>query len=300
MRLRKRLDCKVSSRFPIPTNKLGNLSRVDTFHRTIRLAEHRPNQDRWVTPPDDYIAMTDGSIAQRPYRLRTDANGFIRTGGDAPETDRPIIVLGDSVIESYWIDEDRRACAVLERLLRQAGKSIRVLNGGVTGATTLLLLDVLINKCIPLDPCGVVLVSGAIDGSAIDNGGFWLTMPELSPVTNATSSPTRGAGDRPKLLRLFKAACEVFGIPCWMATFGHRRSYDAFAQKHVSQEHFVGQYRTVEWWNQMARDVDGGVIDVAAAIAGMEGIFYDFLHCNEAGCAAVAQVLFEALVVRLG
>ena len=131
--------------------------------RHILLFEHYPNQDRPIRATDEYMLTTNGSLQQKDYRHRTDENGFIRTGRELPADHAPIIVLGDSPIESYFIDEEKRICVVLEEMFQNAGMPIRVLNGGVSGATTLQLFNVLVSKCIPLQPSGIVLMSGCKD-----------------------------------------------------------------------------------------------------------------------------------------
>jgi hypothetical protein len=125
--------------------------------RAIRLQEFAPSSIIRYTPPDWYSA--DSSLERRQYLLRTDENGFILSGPEPVNSTKNLIILGDSTVEGMFLDEDARFCSKLEtQIVETLGISVRVLNGGYSGATSLHLYNTFINKIIPLHPIGVVLL----------------------------------------------------------------------------------------------------------------------------------------------
>lgn len=121
--------------------------------RHIKLKEWGRLVDAIRDPGEAYIATTDDSIEPGVFRLRTDRNGFI-VGSKTVDAESPIIILGDSVAECMFISEDDRLSCVVEREFSSFGQAITVLNGAVTGSTSLSILNSLLNKVLPLKPRG--------------------------------------------------------------------------------------------------------------------------------------------------
>jgi GDSL-like Lipase/Acylhydrolase family len=265
--------------------------------RYIRLLEHGPNHDQWMTPSDEYLAERDGTLEKRPYRYRTDEHGFIRTGRTLPQEEKPLIFLGDSVIENYWVDEDKRTCAVLEGLLRDAGLAVRVLNGGVSGASTLHLLSVLINKCVPLQPRMVLLMSGAIDTSAMKFGGYWCSHEHLTPITEPPNLPERDFTDRAKLMHIFHETCRTFEIDFFAVTCPTRHAplFDDCSGGTPGVRRNSLSREALRLSNQITREYGGPFIDLEVPLSGRPELFYDDLHAGEMGCRLMAEHLFEAI-----
>ena len=55
---------------------------------------------------------------------------------EPPENELVIVFLGDSLTAGYGVDEDEAFPNLVERSLREADYSVRVINGGVSGDTT--------------------------------------------------------------------------------------------------------------------------------------------------------------------
>lgn len=86
---------------------------------------------------------------------------------DPPAGKRRVLVIGDSVVEGQGAPEDGTMPVVLERLLRESGEVVEVLNLGVVAAD-LPRLMLLARESIPLlRPTDVVLVIYANDMPAI-------------------------------------------------------------------------------------------------------------------------------------
>src|SRR4051812_5268869 len=108
--------------------------------RVIRLKEYPPCSTMSNTPPGWYVEEKNSTLPNKAYTVRTDRNGFIRSANDEGEFQRELIVLGDSVVESLYLDEGLRFCSVLQDLLcEQLPGRVRICNAGYSGATTLHL-----------------------------------------------------------------------------------------------------------------------------------------------------------------
>ena len=132
--------------------------------RFIRLKEFRPCSTIIETPSDLYIAARDSSLIRRPYKITTNQDGFILPRSGGRPHGRKIVVIGDSVVESMYVEPDHRFCSRLEDILcDELGLEITVLNGGYGGTTMLHSLNVFLNKLIPLRPAAVILMTGIVD-----------------------------------------------------------------------------------------------------------------------------------------
>jgi lysophospholipase L1-like esterase len=157
--------------------------------RFVRLKELRPLRDFWLTPSDEYLQGTD-SLSKKPYRVRTDADGFLLPSRRHERPDLSIAFLGGSTTECLYVDEENRpphrAALLLEERTRLR---VNAYNGGVSGAHTLDLLNVLVNKVMPLRPDVVVLSEALNDlGTQLLLGGYWNRNPSRSPLVAAPAS----------------------------------------------------------------------------------------------------------------
>ncbi|WP_222597480.1 hypothetical protein, partial [Neisseria gonorrhoeae] len=108
-----------------------------------------------------------------------------------------------------------------------------VRNGGYSGATTLHMLNLFLNKIIPLKPDVVILMTGIVDVDVANlESSFWSRDCWLEPIVdlnannswrdqNLLSAPN--VADRRRLLDLFSLAARSFGIELWFATIPHLR-----------------------------------------------------------------------------
>ena len=54
----------------------------------------------------------------------------------AAETERRIVCLGDSLTEGYGLAPERTYPVLVERMLRDRGQTVRLINAGVSGSTS--------------------------------------------------------------------------------------------------------------------------------------------------------------------
>ena len=244
-----------------------------------------------------YGALCAESLEPGPFRIRTDENGFIKTGNEINGF-YDVMVLGDSVVENYYIHEQDRICAVAERVLRDAGLPTNVYNGGNSGSTTLSLLNILISKVIPLKPHIVVLVTGITDAAMCgypDN--FWTPGQSSSPLpiaANVQQRPTSVEGldlsARAKLIALFGEVCRQFGIRFILATYPYTSNLNdpLVARRYPTEQSFLdetGAFRLAnEQTRELASAMDIPLLDIQALHPECPDLLYDIIHPNKAGC----------------
>jgi len=121
---------------------------------------------------------------QKPYRVRTDANGFILPDNRYEEPDFKIVFLGASTTACIYVDEESRFPSLVGNLLEQkTGKKVTSINSGVGGNNSLHSLDILLNKIIPLKPDAVVLMHNINDLVAlIYDKTYWSNNPTRQPI----------------------------------------------------------------------------------------------------------------------
>ncbi len=252
-------------------------------------------------PSDEYLATCDNTISKKEYCLRTDNHGFIiERSFDNTITD-VIIYLGDSVVENLYVDEGMRAARVAARFLHNANRICEVLNGGVTGATSLELVNVIINKCLPLKPKAIVVTSGAIDMMALlSRYDYWSQI-----VGQGTISATRRSFnphyfvDRDSAIRLSSAVCEAENIPLVLTTWGFtERMLNCFGLRsvsHISHNWLGAAFEINQTTRQLANSTGARLIDLAAEMNNREQYFYDGLHPNAAGCELIGRKIGAAI-----
>jgi hypothetical protein len=74
-----------------------------------------------------------------------------------PPNERRVLFLGDSATEGAFVGEDECYPRVFESLMAARGQSVRVINAGVWGMTTIDELHLLEDKLLPLEPNMVVI-----------------------------------------------------------------------------------------------------------------------------------------------
>lgn len=84
------------------------------------------------------LVFTAASVqAQSPVVPAVDANGSALTTQGKPVKEKIILCLGDSLTEGYGVPEDKNWPTLLqEQLRRSVGPTVKVVNSGISGATS--------------------------------------------------------------------------------------------------------------------------------------------------------------------
>lgn len=282
--------------------------------RFVRLREHAPGSDRRLTPTSSQRENSNG-LGEGPFRVRTDENGYILTGNEVC-SNLKTIVLGDSFIECSFLHEEQRICSVLEALDNVAGSEIvgNVLNGGYSGATTIHLLNVLLNKVFSDPPDRLVFVLPANDAVVHRfSSVYWNTSehygviypPDREKATSEMGGYAKGIGaDCRRLVYLIIEACRMFSVDLSLATFPHMHRFDAWPfmeRKYPSRAWFDAVCLARKELNEIVRglSVERGIrlIDLERILNGSPEFFYDELHVNSAGSEFTARAMYEAVSV---
>jgi lysophospholipase L1-like esterase len=153
--------------------------------RYINLREILPLIDTVDVPPDKAVRESDG-LVQKPYRVRTDAQGFILPYNRYATPDLTLIFLGGSTVACIYVEEENRFPYLVGNLLAQkTGKKITSINSGVGGNNSLHSLDILLNKLIPVRPDAVVMMHNINDLVAlIYDRTYWSQNPTRAAIVN--------------------------------------------------------------------------------------------------------------------
>ncbi len=285
------------------------------MRRAIRLKEYTPSSVIRNIPPEWYLRAKDSTLENREYLLRTDPNGFILSGPNYDTSDLQIVVLGDSIVEAMYVDEHSRMCSHLETSLAELiGRPIQVLNGGYSGATSLHLFNVFLNKVVPLKPVAVLLMTSVLDADvAVRKGDYWNKDCWLEPLLDVDLHNTvrdnefRPAPDyssRPKLLSLFQTAGAQFDIPVWFATAPHRQLFQGEYIKKTFKNRAdfdaeVAHRRAVNAiTRKFALENKAPLFDLEISMIDKHDIYYDMFHHNARGGGVAAKHLIDAGLAR--
>jgi hypothetical protein len=156
---------------------------VFTDRRYINLREIPPHVDTVIVPTDLAVRISDG-LVQKPYRIRTDAHGFLLPYNHYAKPDLKLFFLGGSTVACIHVDEDQRYPYLVGQLLQEkTGKKIVSINAGVCGNNSLHSLDVLLNKIMPLKPNVVVMMHNINDlVTLIYDKTYWGHNPSRQPI----------------------------------------------------------------------------------------------------------------------
>lgn len=282
--------------------------------RHIRLKEWAPGLDTLLRPAAEYIAATDGSLADVEFRVRTDADGYILPPPQQEERfDESFIFFGDSFVESVYVSEENRFVAGVQARLRAAGVEARCLNSGYSGSTTLHMLLTLLSKVGRSRATTIVLVVPANDALAlIKEGGYWCMKDRrYAPIVPVPDMAEAGSqpldlADIQAVLNLFVDACRRMRLGLVLATFPHRTAdfaSDPWLPKRFKNA--ANYARLLGWFdsvNNVARAVANRLglsfVDLDALLSRQPELFYDDLHMNELGSLRAAEIFADHLLQR--
>jgi len=278
--------------------------------RQIRLKEWGVNCDLWKTPGSQYIARTE-NLPNDYYRVRTNSSGFIISGRnwEAPRLPSETwIFLGDSFLECLMIPESVRLTARIEKKLSQAGLQVQCLNGGYSGATTLHLVNVLLNKVISLSPARVFFFVPTNDARVLDlPGGYWRDDKLHSPFSPAHNRSEESYKERsndqslPALLELVHTICTNWRIKLTLVTTPHRHigySHDEWLQRRFpAEQHFKKIAKRRSGINSTVRrfasTMSLPLIDLERLAKDYKKYSYDDLHLTAQGSELISDLLIN-------
>lgn len=169
-------------------------THTENVFRSVNLREFAPNSDLYFVPSGQDLLLSE-SLEKKPYRIRTDKHGFIIGEHNILLNDSSvdIIFFGGSTTECKFVDEDKRfPYLVGEKLMDTlTQRKIKVVNGGVSGNTSLNSTINLLAKGMPLHPRIVVFMNNINDLSLLTKTGDYWVAPETRAIiqTQVLESP---------------------------------------------------------------------------------------------------------------
>lgn len=151
--------------------------KSNLLRRSIILKEILPHRDFYETPRDTYMEGTDG-LEKKPYRIRTDADGFITGPDTGPSAvkNADFVFLGGSTVECWYVDEHLRFPYLVGQILKDKTslRKVKTLNGGVSGNHSLHSTLNFLAKVIPYRPKAVLLMHNLNDLALLSKtGSYW-------------------------------------------------------------------------------------------------------------------------------
>lgn len=294
----------VHPRVPDTASRAGSAAQPGARHG-IRLKGWPPLTDRWIEPAPDYLEASD-NLEAKPYRVRTDGNGFIVSGREPdPAQARPWVFLGGSFVESTFCSESRRLVAQLESRAQADLPGVRMLNGGYSGATTLHLVNVLVNRVIPVNPAVVCFAVPSNDSRfVVQREGYWNDDRHLSPFSPVWQPRQAARLDSQvqlaNLLRVARACCEAWQIKFVLMTTPHRSAdlaHDAWLRKRYPSAATYERTRQLRWdvartARRFCQETGTMLLDLEQLLRDFQPLSYDDLHLNESGADQVAPLVY--------
>ncbi|AYQ43850.1 hypothetical protein CVS37_38405 [Burkholderia lata] len=283
--------------------------------RKIRLKEHHRSQ-RWEAHVSDYQrSFADATLGTGPFVMETDSDGFVSSAFEKSDHFDDVIVLGDSIPENTFVPLEKRLCRVMEASLRQHGESIRVLNGGISGASSLHTLSVIASKILPLRPKLILVMNGTIDTECVaEASSFWTKHEHFDPFTYGyvdvdhpyvEARRTPDFEDRKRILRTMVFLTRQFGIPIAFATSHHRlRNGDELMERIYTEEKYAA--RLTRWTGshnatrEVCSELNVPLLDVHKAFGGRNDLLYDDIHMNERGAHEIGNWMASEVGSILG
>ncbi len=153
-------------------------------HQYIRLRHWLPNINTTLTPDINDIRYTH--LVNRPYKLRTDENGFIMPSRKHDDPDINIFFLGGSTTETIHVLEENRFPYVVGNLIEnKTGLNVNSFNAGKSGNSSLHSLNILVNKILPQKPEMVLLMHNVNDLVVLlYRGSYWNNSVTRSNIVN--------------------------------------------------------------------------------------------------------------------
>lgn len=256
--------------------------------RSIRLREFGCLESRLFTPSELYVEGKRHLTHLKSYQIQTDENAFMCSGRDF-KPDYKICFIGGSFVENKFVDQDSRWFSHLEKLLLENGRKVRVLNAGYSGATSLNILNTILNKVVNNNFEAVYYCISSNDYSALSyDYTYWNTTKNHSNLLLSRYDDPKKynlkSDDFIKMIRSIHDLCRNFNINIYFMTYPNlcnnlALTYINNLLRKVCQE-----------FNYTVIDTD---FLMQSYKADFEKLFHDQLHLNEEGSKIFAKTLLD-------
>ena len=259
--------------------------------RHINLREPLPNiEARHVAHKSPTQVMP---FTKTEFVVKHNNEGFI-SKEDLPSSKPIKVLIGDSVPECLFVEEDKR----LERLLSEHNSGTLYLNHGISYANSVDVINVVVNKILPLHVSEMLLLQGHMDYY-----GVYTPTDDRYTIAGrqATTTALNYLEQRRVLLEGIATLTTGFGIKLILATAAHRHNpNDPYLNGEKST--WLGdefKERAKQWVmiNEVTRKVaykyNLPLLDLEKIMYNEFELLYDYNHMNEAGTEFVVKELIK-------
>lgn len=258
--------------------------------RQIRLREFQASQNIYRSPSLRYASNARGLTNDISYTAKTDENGYIVSGRNF-ECSRKICVIGASLIENIFVKESTRWNTLVEKLFLENGYAYKFCNAGYSGATSLNILNTLLNKVYNDNFDLIIYFISSNDWSATsyDNSYWNLTKNHSNLFVSEYKEEARNYKNISEnhfdsLIKSIYCTASCFNQNFWLATYPNLCDNRALV--------FLNNRL-----RQICKENNFKLLDLDYIMQSnklsFDKNFYDRLHFNEKGSVAFSKLLYD-------
>ena len=258
--------------------------------RQIRLREFEKNDIINKSPSTVYVSKTRHLSNEISYRAQTDSNGYIVSGRKFNPT-KEICIIGASLIENMFVRESHRWNTYLEKICLQNGRFYRMYNAGYSGATSLNILNTLLNKVFfdNFDTIIYFISSNDYSATAYERSYWNLTKNHSNLSLTEYEEEKRYYNNRKEnhfdaLVKSIYTTALNFDQDFWLATYPNLSKNPALDKLNVRLRSLCEEN------NFNLIDIDLLMKETSISY---EENFYDDLHLGEKGTIVLSKILYD-------
>lgn len=255
--------------------------------RSIRLKEIQPNLKKSYSPSEEYFQSTTGLQRNEIYPIETDSEGM-QFSILARQESKDIYLLGDSTVESIYMRPSMRPHVSLDYLLLKNGYNYSVFNLGYSGAHTLSIINVLINKLGDKKGSTLIITLPSNDLSALSFEGNYFNAhwrySSIIPALDKKVIPVSNISYEPYIrnLKLILNICDALEVKLFFTTI----VYTGIDSSLKKLNDIIRSFCKLE---------NVSLIDFEDFFVYKPELFYDKLHFLTEGSKIYSQRIFESI-----
>lgn len=271
--------------------------------RYIRLKERLLSVKRIHTPPEEYRKLRP-KLCFRDYYEETCEQGTIKTELSILSENK-IIFFGGSFVENLYADSKSRITSVFEKELNQIGYDVQIINAGVSGATTLNLFNLFLNKFLIYKPKEIFFFIPTNDGYCLDlKGGLWNKMQSYSNLYNInflsewdTLNHQLKIEEICNIYTLLIDACRLFNIKLNICVSPVIKNISDFylVQEDRQASLYKNRMKVINSVVEHCKNKNIQVIDLRDTFSNLKDMFVDDVHLNSLGSEKIGKYLISKM-----
>ncbi|MEN2751838.1 SGNH/GDSL hydrolase family protein [Psychrobacter sp. FBL11] len=253
--------------------------------RFIRLKELKADLNKVYTPSEEYLEINTKLQSNEVYNVITNSECNQISTWEHESKDK-IYLLGDSSIESIYTRATMRPHSILEKLILESGYNHSVINQGVSGAQSLNILNLIINKLGNKQGSTVIVSLPSNDSSVLSlEGGYYNNHWRYSSIVPALNKnvPRTVIKDYDAYIRnieMIISVCRILGLNLFLTSII-----------------YTGENKKYEKLNKLIKSIcksrDTSFINLECFFKSRAHLFYDEVHLLPQGSKEYAEIVFS-------